>query len=440
MKRPLSFDEDTLTVPGARRGIQVPIGEVRVVSGASEGKRVFVSSARVIVGTGEGTDLTLDDNGVSRLHCELALREDGVHMRDLGSKNGSWFAGSRIMEAVLAPNAQLGLGSSVLQVVAQRKVAKLAWAGGDRCGLLYGTSSQMHELFAVVSRVAPAAASVLITGETGTGKELLSRTVHALSNYRDGPFVVVDCGALNRGLAESELFGHEVGAFTGAVRQHPGAFERADGGTLFLDEIGELPLGLQVKLLRALQEKTVRRLGGEKTIEVDCRIVAATHRSLPKMVNDGGFREDLYFRLAIFQLEIPPLRERAADIAHLARGFVEAESDDLEEAWPVVEKALDAVPAYRWPGNVRELRAFVSRTILLGDQGVDMPGDEGDDLAAVLDLPLAEAKTRWMGSFERRYLERLLRVCSGNVSAAAKRAGVARSTLYEMIKRADLYS
>ncbi len=246
--------------------------------------------------------------------------------------------------------------------------------------------------------------------------------------------MVLDVAALSRTLADAELFGHVRGAFTGAIDDRAGAFERAHGGTLFIDEIGELPLDLQPKLLRALEEGTIQRIGDSSRRKVDVRVVAATHQPLAKMVNEKTFREDLYYRLAVLELHVPPLRERGNDVALLARYFCNNFAPDDPRAADLVERALATVVGYRWPGNVRELRSFVRRTIALGDPSMGMPPPLNDDPTDLrLDLPFGEARKRWNDVFEREYVSRILEDAGGNVSEAARRAGMSRSRLYEIM-------
>jgi DNA-binding NtrC family response regulator len=307
----------------------------------------------------------------------------------------------------------------------------------------------MRELFALLARIAPSEAPVLIEGETGTGKERVARAVHARSRRADKPFVVFDCAAVPPTLIESELFGHEKGAFTGATDKRAGVFERAAGGTVFLDELGELALELQPKLLRVLESNEVQRVGGQKPTPIDARVVAATNRDLQARVSDGLFREDLYYRLAVVTLEVPPLRERREDVpllaAHFARDRIFAGgAGGRAPGW---EAIFEFMKSYDWPGNVRELRNVVERAVIMADPGL-LAGDPLDALAEL--RKKAEPALRRRVSLrasrdqhEREYLEDLLRSVDGDLDEAATIADVHRKSLERLlrehgIKRSDL--
>ena len=306
---------------------------------------------------------------------------------------------------------------------------------------LVGESAGMARVHTLVSKAVRGDLPVAVLGESGAGKELVARAIHARSLRADGPFVVVNCAAIPRELMESELFGHERGAFTGAHARREGVFEQADGGTLFLDEIGELDAGLQAKLLRVLQDRHVRRVGGRESFAVDVRVISATHRDIPQMVADGDFREDLYYRLVQFPIPVPPLRERGADVLLLAdrflRGYVERHPDLGPKRFaPAARRAL---LDHTWPGNVRELKSTVERAVLLADEdtltaadlglGGDLPPTALVEGAATPDeiVPLDDLK--------RRALDHALRLCDGNVEETARRLGVTRSTVYRLLKR-----
>jgi transcriptional regulator with GAF, ATPase, and Fis domain len=303
----------------------------------------------------------------------------------------------------------------------------------------------MRRVYAMLEKAAPTTVPVLVLGESGTGKELAARALHAASPRASRPLEVVDCGGLPPTLIESELFGHEKGAFTGAVGEREGAFERADGGTLFLDELGELPLELQPKLLRALGEGEVRRVGGRKSKKVDVRVVAATNRDLRREVNAGRFRADLYYRLAVITVNLPPLRERLDDLPLIVPPLIEKIRRERRVATQVQADAalLATLRSHDWPGNVRELRNYLEQYVVLQ---VAMPFDRGDaapvalagvdELTAGLDaLPLRAAKTELIERFERRYLTRVLAEAGGNVAEAARRAGVDRGTVFRALRR-----
>jgi len=302
---------------------------------------------------------------------------------------------------------------------------------------ILGSTPRMREIFTITQRVARTDATVLIEGESGTGKELIARAVHSRSSRRGGPFVAINCGAIPETLLESELFGHERGAFTGAHVQRKGKFELADKGTLFLDEIGELPLLLQVKILRFLQERTVERIGGRQPIAVDLRVIAATNRDLKSQLEKGLFREDLYYRLSVVRIDVPPLRERGEDIVLIAHTFLQRATATLRRRIRFGSDALQAIVAYPWPGNVRELENKVSRAVIMAKGRVIEPVD--------LDLPtvgpsqagsLRETRDR----VERQRLVEVLMRHRGNVSQAARELQVSRPTLHGLLDKHTIHA
>ncbi len=301
---------------------------------------------------------------------------------------------------------------------------------------LVGTSSRMRSLARTIHSLRHNESHVLIQGESGTGKELVARAIHRTSPRAGQEFVPVDCGALPETIIESELFGHEKGAFTGAVGA-PGLFRMADRGTLFLDEIGEIPLGVQAKLLRALQHKEVRPVGGRAAIPVDLRVISATHRNLTGMVGEGGFRADLFYRLNVVRIEIPPLRDRREDIPLLVHHFLGKYRRAHEPLDGIEDAALERLGAYDWPGNVRELENVVESAVALApgprlrtaDLRLPRRPSGGDPAPGLSELPLS------LDAYERAALERALRECDGDVTAAASRLGIGRSTLYRRLAR-----
>jgi len=417
---------------------------VEVNDGDERGKRA--DGETVSVGTAPGNDLVLSDETVSRYHVELEARPEGVWVSDPGSTNGVYLGDTRIERAMVPAGSVLRLGRSLLRV-SSGGTGEVTLHGEDRLGPLLGCSHAMRRLMAQVRRAAMTHAGVLLIGESGTGKELIARLLHDLGPRTGKPFVTVDCASLSPNLVASELFGHERGAFTGADRQHQGAFERASGGTLFLDEIGELPPELTPNLLGALERRRFRRVGGREDVEVDVRVVAATHRDLRAEVNDGRFRLDLYYRLAVVRLAIPALRERADDLPLLIEHFLREAGSSSTPAEVFGAEALSQLRAHHWPGNVRELRNVVEATLAMGEaqlpEGVAnavqaLDADAGLDLTPLLALSYKEARASWLEIFERRYLAHRLEATGGNVAAAAREADMDRSHLFHLIRRHGL--
>jgi DNA-binding NtrC family response regulator len=360
-----------------------------------------------------------------------------VRVRDVGSRNGTWSLGVRVHEVTVAAEARFTLGKTTLLVLPEAQ-DEAALAPRTSFGRALGQSPAMQRLFGVLERTARSAFSVLLLGETGTGKELLAEALHQASPRAAKPFVIVDCGAVVPSLIESELFGHAKGAFTGAHADRQGQLVNAHGGTVFLDEVGELPLELQPKLLRVLESGTVRRVGDSAARDVDVRVVAATHRDLKAEVAAGRFRADLYYRLAVVPVRVPALRERTEDIPLLTRHlFAQAGHPDF----PLTEALVQRLVGYDWPGNVRELRNFVHRVLAAGD--VELPDAKPvsaavsttKDLSA---LTFKEAKEHMVEAFTREYLTALLVKCDNNISEVARTAGLARSHVHGLLQRYGL--
>ena len=350
---------------------QLRKGRLVVVDGGqgATGRSAPMDRTRIRIGRSAVNDLRIEEPSVSGVHCELESTEEGLVLRDLGSTNGTWAGDLRIVEAQVAPGSSFRVGNVTVRYEGLQETIDIPLASEDRFGGAFGSSVPMREVFATLGKVAPSDLTVLVEGETGTGKEVVARAIHDKSRRSARPFVVLDCSAIPDTLAESTLFGHEQGAFTGAVQRHKGVFEQADGGTVFLDEIGELPLELQPKLLRVLENQEVKRVGGNKTISVDTRLVAATNRDLRRMVAEGGFREDLYFRVSVIHVELPPLRQRTADVPMLAGLFLDKCHNPRFGGTPttILPEAMVALMGHPWPGNVRELRNVVERAVSLAD-------------------------------------------------------------------------
>jgi DNA-binding NtrC family response regulator len=416
-----------------------------VLSGSSKGVTRPVG-ARMTIGKAPDNDLVLGDDTVSRHHCELVRTGDGIQVKDLGSTNGTKIDGTRVHEATIASGSVLKVGEIEIafRPVAQR-LEVLPSDATEFEGVI-GLALSMRTIFGILERIAPTDATVLLEGETGTGKDVLARAILARSPRASKPFVVVDCGAVSYSLIESELFGHERGAFTGAVASRQGAFELGDGGTLFLDEIGELPLDVQPKLLRVLETREFRRVGGNKTLRANVRVIAATKRNLQREVSAGKFREDLYFRLAVVPLTVPPLRARREDIPALARHILKLTSATREYA--LGAETLEALVAHDWPGNVRELRNVLERAVYLAqatsthELGLVLlpasggPSDGGFQFESARSY--RDTRAKYDAEFERRYVRWLLGRHGGNVSAAAREAKMDRKHLHDMAKKHGL--
>jgi transcriptional regulator with GAF, ATPase, and Fis domain len=367
--------------------------------------------------------------------------ERGIRVTDQGSTNGVVNGKAFVTDATFSGAVELELGQTVISAVPLAELVDREQLDDDRFGDLLGKAPKMRELFADLERVAPTDLSLLIEGETGTGKELVAESVHRASPRTDGPFVVFDCSAVAPTLAESELFGHERGAFTGAVAARPGVFEQASGGTIFLDELGELTKDLQPKLLRVLEKREVRRLGGTRPIPVDVRLIAATNRNLRAEVRRGEFREDLYYRVAGAHVYVPPLRDRLEDLELLAQSFLAA-SRPPRRLQEVPARIWDMFRAYRWPGNVRELKNAVQRVLILPERVLDAgPTSEPRPAMPVEPealQPLRIARRDAADAFERAYLQALLAKSDGNITRAAALAEVSRQMIHKLVAKHGL--
>ena len=423
-----------------------------------EGAHVASIEQRTIVGLAASSGIVVKDPTVSRLHAELDPRDDGVWIRDLGSRNGTFVDDVRVEVARLHVGARITLGSASL-IVDEAQTASVQQWGDTRFGPLVGRSPAMRELFAQLARVAPLDSSVLIQGETGTGKELVAQAIHEASPRANKPFVVVDCAALAEQLLDSELFGHAKGSFTGAMAARVGAIEAAAGGTVFLDEVGELPASMQPKLLRVLESRTIRRVGETQHRSVDVRFICATHRDLLTMVTAGAFREDLFFRISVVPVRVPPLRERLDDIEDLVNHFLASARGPRRQ---LASDLLAQLRGRAWRGNVRELRNFVERALALGAApALEMDRESQPEVVPAFEAPAAvpeapepeaasavgpiafdttlrEFRQTWTERGEREYLTQLLNRHARNVADAAVEAGVDRTYIYRLIRKYGL--
>jgi DNA-binding NtrC family response regulator len=437
------------------------------------------------IGSMEDNDVVIGDDTVSRYHCRITQEDNGYVLIDQRSTNGTFINKVRIREAFLKPGSIVSVGQSQLRFNAREEEVEITPSPSDRCAGLIGGNGRMREIYSIIEKIAPTATTVVIDGETGTGKEVVAQAIHSLSPRSRNDLVVFDCGAVPPNLIESELFGHEKGSFTGAVMTRQGLFEQADGGTLFLDELGELPLDLQPKLLRALEQREVRRVGSAKAAKVDVRIIAATNRNLEDEVRAGRFRQDLFYRLSVVRLHLPALRDRTDDVPLLIQHFLETGAFNRKPNAPPVRgvsrEALFALQAYPWPGNVRELVNVVERAVSFCDHDLIQLSDLPDYIRSAKTPPpreiqprraatspmsrdsaplvsmnpnappptppdelLAEgvtfkdAKERWVAAFERDYILQLLRRNNGNISHAARAADIDRKYFRKLMKKYDI--
>ncbi len=453
--------ETRSTVVSVGDGLELRFERTRLLveAGPDQGRELLLVDRPVVVGRGEEADLRLGDATVSRAHLAIEPWGAGYRVRDLGSKGGTFVNGVQVTEAPLPPEARLRLGVTELLLRSDAHRLKGATSPAGEVEGQLGASLAMRRLFGLVRRVGELGMPVLVTGASGTGKEGLARAVHRCGPDRDGPYEVVDCTLLEREHLRSELFGHVKGAFTGADAARMGAFERADGGTLFLDEVGELPLDLQPALLRVLELGEVRPLGADRAKRVRTRVVSATNRDLPRMVAEGRFREDLYFRLSAVVLELPPLADREDDAVMLARHF-------CPPGVELGEDALAAIRGYRWPGNVRELRFRIQRAAGLASgsrlSAADLALPPGGGVVASLPVgPRSEEEEEarspgaagstlpgggpggpggqvgpgggTMADYEEAAIREALRLYDGNKKEAAQHLGIGRSTLYRKL-------
>jgi DNA-binding NtrC family response regulator len=406
---------------------------------------VEIGDDPLVVGSGKACTVVLADPHVSNRHAELFRTSFGIVLRDLGSSNGTRVANIAVKEAVLSSGAEIMMGTTKLRLEIGGEVGSLTREPvrddelarvPARFGGAVGSSATMRKLFALLGRIAPSNLTVTLIGETGTGKDVLAHAIADASPRAKGPFVVFDCAAAQPSLIESELFGHEKGAFTSAVAARAGVFERAHKGTLFIDEIGEMPLDLQPKLLRALECRQVQRLGGQGERPFDVRIVVATNRNLAKQVEAGDFRQDLYFRLSTAIVEVPPLRDHLDDLPDLVTHFLNEEGKSLA----VTPQALALLRDHQWPGNVRELKNVIHAASALAtgkelevkDLLFFQPQRPSTSAAGAAGPSLKEQ--------EKAAIAQALQAHGGNRTRAARSLGIAISTLYTKIKKYCLNS
>jgi len=409
------------------------LNTARLIWTASDGQenRAEIGRAAFVIGTDPLAEVQIDDPHVSRRHVKVSLTEEGVIVEDLGSSNGTFVNDVLIERAVLIQPAIIKAGKTAMRLEFGEPASE-AHSFQD----VVGASSAMLQVFRILEKLAPTEVSILLLGETGTGKDVLARAIHATSPRKKGPFAVFDSGAVAANLIESDLFGHEKGAFTGAVAAREGVFERGHTGTVFLDEIGELPLELQPRLLRVLEQRMVRRVGGDDHVPADVRVISATNRDLEAEVVAGRFRQDLFYRLSAAVVQIPPLRDRLEDIPALVDVFL----CDLGNTFTIAPATLTALRSYDWPGNVRELRNVITSAAAIADGSCLEPRHllffKHNRRAPTLDrLPLAG---RTLEALEEAAIRQTLLQTGGNKAKTARVLGIASSTLYEKLKKFGL--
>lgn len=444
-------------------------------------KEYAFDKGEVSVGAMSDNDVVVNDQTASRYHAKIVQEDSGYVLVDLRSTNGSFVNKVRIREAFLTPGTTIAIGQTRFIFNAQEEEVSIKPSVSDRCGDIIGGNQGMRQLYSILDKIAPTATTVVIEGETGTGKEVVAQSIHKLSPRANGPIIIFDCGAVPPNLIESELFGHEKGSFTGAVMTRQGLFEMADGGTLFLDELGELPIDLQPKLLRVLENREVRRVGSSKSTKVDVRIIAATNRNLEDEVKAGNFRQDLFYRLSVVRVRLPALRERTDDIGLLVSHFLESQRynrtpEGGRRARGVSPAALQVLTGYQWPGNVRELINVIERAVSFCENQIIEPQDLPEhllsshspsaapyqppaDSAAEMavsgislspeapkppselvsgEITFKDAKEKWVSAFERDYIISLLKRHEGNISHAARESDIDRKYFRKLMKKYDI--
>ena len=423
----------------AKGRLEVRGGTLTVLRGKGNKAALDIGAETLVVGRNEACDLVIDDRKVSAVHMELVATERGVRVRDLGSRNGTFLGDTRIGEVYLLKPTVVSVGDSAFEF-APSNPEQVSVPDVAEFGPLVGTSAGMRAVFEKLGKAAPTELTVLVTGETGTGKELVAAAIHGASARAGKPFVVVDCGAIPATLAESALFGHERGSFTGAVDKRISPFAEADGGTIFLDELGELPVDVQPKLLRALAEQRIKSVGSNTYRPVNVRVIAATRRDLVREVNAGTFRSDLYFRVAQLRVELPSLRERLEDIPALVRRMM-VDLGDKNAYARITNDSLERLMRHDWPGNVRELRNVVAVALAFGKEGpLDLaqhlaPLAQASESTPTRGRTFQDAKRDVLARFEREYFTALYAECGGNVSEIGRRAAMERAHVRGYLRR-----
>ncbi len=435
---------DILPASGSVTRVNPTSARLYVPTGPDKGRGASVDNRPVLVGADPSCELVLADRSVSRKHAEVRREREFVIVRDLGSTNGTFYRDARVVEVSVPLGEEIAFGKTRVRVLPEEVAVEARPHIADRLGPLVGSDIRMREIFTLIEDIGDSEVTVVVEGETGTGKELVAKAIHEHSNRRGAPMVVFDCANQPKDLIESALFGHIKGAFTGATAPRAGSFQRADGSTIFLDELGEFGLELQPKLLRVLEAREIQKVGGDGYEPVDVRIIAATNRNLRQEVRAGRFREDLYYRLAVVKIQLPPLRDRTSDIPLLVEHFIQRNGASCS----IDPGSYAKLMAYDWPGNVRELKNVVDRAAALnrGKTNIDLaqyvqPEDlsprPAHEPTAEPDLSMSfkEAKGRVVSDFESRYIERLLRQHKNNISVAAREAGIDRKHFKDLMRK-----
>lgn len=466
----------TVEVEGQPLSEGFPVQKItlEVIDGEDVGEGAVFEKPVIRIGADPLCDIVLSDPTVSRTHAEIRRRGENLELVDLESTNGTFLDGLQIGRSNIRPGVTFKVGRTSIRLTVQTEQVPVEMTDRTRYGEIIGQSQALREIFSILDRVAPSDLSVVIEGETGTGKELIAEALHENSNRAKDAFVVFDCSAFPASLLESELFGHEKGAFSGAMNRHRGVFERADGGTIFFDELGEMDIEFQAKFLRVLETGDVRRVGGEKTFNVDVRVVAATNRNLEELVDEKKFRRDLFYRLAKVRFRLPALRDRAEDIPLLAEHFLDLFVDTAKAKPLLTEDAVRALQAYAWPGNIRQLKNVIEKAVALSPGGtisgeylraeLGLDGTGGGIATPALQttgsrpsapkgsevftarirkdddgfVPFRDAKDALIAAFEERYLAQLLEYTEDNISQAARDADIDRRHLYRLLKKHGL--
>ncbi len=454
----LIFHEDDpekdVAKPGDRYGTATLIVSYNQQTGSLAFKKFFllihhnnktrtfpINKEKMIIGSDQNNDIRLQDPSVSKYHAIIEYRQDHFFIKDQNSAEGTYVDDKKISETVLNPDTEIRIGKIKLSFTTATSDATISPSQESSFNGMLGQSTEMRKIYSLIKRIAPSNVPVLLQGETGTGKELATRAIHSLSNYSKGPLVIINCGAIPKNLIESEFFGHKKGSFTGSQSERIGAFERAHGGTIFLDEIGELPIDLQPRLLRVIEDKMVTRVGADQAIPTDFRLISATNRKLEEEIEEGNFRQDLFFRINVIPITLPPLRERKEDIPALADFFLKtkATTTDFAGRLKLSSQAKSKLMKHDWPGNVREIKNVIERAVLMSDK----EDIDAEDLSFIPigkeDVEESMVKgTLSLEEVEKKVILQTLKTHNWDKKITAEVLGVAYSTLWAKIKKYDI--